>query len=425
MSKAKDLTDKNIANLKPKNERYEVKDGHGLFIRVSPTGNKTWVFRYRFGDDLKPRRMTLGTYPRMTLASAREVHARAMQDLQKGIDPGAMKQEEKAKRKEEPTFKELLEEFWITELSKAPSGKARRSLIEKDALPAWASRKVKFIKRRDAVILLDGVRDRAPITANRLQSVLVRMFNFASERGIIDFPLLAGLKREKEKSRARVLTDAEIKKLWQGLDLENKAIDIYAPSKLALKMILLSGQRPGEVCGMAFDELSEDRWTIPESRTKNGEVQEVPLTAMMKEIIEQARVYAGESRFVFTSPRSPLYNFKKPKIAKPKEVDLPLSRLALSRALQRHCADMEIENPFTPHDLRRTLRTRLAELGVSDIVAERVLGHKLQGMLAIYNRHDYAVEKRQALERWENRLREILEMPDEKQNVIPFEVRHD
>jgi len=360
----------------------------------------------------------------MTLASAREVHARAMQALAKGIDPGAMEQEEKAKRKEEPTFKELLEEFWITELSKTPSGKARRSLIEKDALPAWASRKVKFIKRRDAVILLDGVRDRAPITANRLQSVLVRMFNFASERGIIDFPLLAGLKREKEKSRARVLTDAEIKKLWQGLDLENKAIDIYAPSKLALKMILLSGQRPGEVCGMAFDELSEDRWTIPESRTKNGEVQEVPLTAMMQEIIERARVYAGESRFVFTSPRSPLYNFKKPKIAKPKEVDLPLSRLALSRALQRHCVDMEIENPFTPHDLRRTLRTRLAELGVSDIVAERVLGHKLQGMLAIYNRHDYAVEKRQALERWEARLREILEMPDEKQNVIPFEVNH-
>lgn len=424
MSKKSYLTDKQIANLKPKYERYEVMDGHGLFVRVSHTGNKTWVFRYRFGDDLKPKRMTLGTYPRMTLASAREVHARAMQDLEKGIDPGAVKQEEKKKRKAEPTFKDLLEEFWITELSKTPSGKARRKLVERDALPAWESRKVTSIKRRDAVILLDGVRDRAPITANRLQSVLVRMFNFASERGIIEFSPLAGMRREKEKARARVLTDKEIKKLWSALDLENKLNDIYAPTKLALKMILLSGQRPGEVCGMALDEITDEKWTIPESRTKNGEVQEVPLTPMIQEIIDQARVYSGQSRYVFTSPRSPLYNFKKPEKAKPKEEDLPLSRLALSRALQRNCGDMGIENPFTPHDLRRTLRTRLAELGVSDIVAERVLGHKLQGMLAIYNRHDYFVEKRQALERWEARLREILEMPDEKQNVIPFEVQN-
>lgn len=424
MSNARYLSDKKIENLKPRNARYEVMDGHGLFVRVSPTGNKTWVFRYRFGDDLKPRRMTLGTYPRMTLASAREVHARAMQAIAKGIDPAAAEQAEKAKRKAEPTFKELLEEFWITELSKAPSGKARRKLVEKDALPAWASRKVTSIKRRDAVILIDGVRDRAQITANRLQSVLVRMFNFASERGIIEFSPLAGMRRGKEKARARVLTDAEIKKLWMSLSLENKAIDIYAPSKLALKMILLSGQRPGEVCGMAWDEITDEKWTIPEARTKNGEVQEVPLTAMMQEIIEQARAYAGESRYVFTSPRSPLYNFKKPKIAKPKESDLPLSRLALSRALQRHLADMGIENPFTPHDLRRTLRTRLAELGITDIVAERVLGHKLQGVLAVYNRHDYFIEKRQALDRWEARLRDILEMPDEKQNVIPFEVRN-
>jgi len=424
MSKKSYLTDKQIANLKPKIYRYEVMDGHGLFVRVSHTGNKTWVFRYRFGDALKPRRMTLGTYPRMTLASARELHARAMQDLQKGIDPGAVEQAEKTKRKAEPTFKDLLEEFWITELSKTPSGSARRKLVERDALPVWSSHKVTSIKRREAVILLDGVRDRAPITANRLQSVLVRMFNFASERGIIEFSPLAGMKRGKEKARSRILTDAETKQLWSALDLENKSTDIYAPTKLALKMILLSGQRPGEVCGMALDEITNEKWTIPETRTKNGEVQDVPLTPMMQEIIEQARVYAGQSRYVFTSPRSPLYNFKKPEKAKPKDDDVALGRVALSRALQRNWTAMGIKSQFTPHDLRRTLRTRLAELGVSDIVAERVLGHKLQGMLAIYNRHDYFVEKRQALERWENRLREILEMPDENANILPFEAHH-
>jgi integrase len=85
---------------------------------------------------------------------------------------------------------------------------------------------------------------------------------------------------------------------------------------------------------------------------------------------------------------------------------------------------MKIEERFTPHDLRRTLRTRLAELGVSDIVAERVLGHKLQGVLGIYNRHSYDVEKRQALGLWDRRLAEILDLSGPSSNVLQFEARH-
>lgn len=420
------LSDIKIQNLRPKNGRYEVLDGKGLFIRVGTSGNKSWIFRYRFGDDKKPRRMTLGYYPAMNLSRAREQHALSMQLLEAGIDPGAKASIEKNKKITAPTFGDLLDEFWRVELQHKPTAAAQKRMITKDVLPEWEKRKVKFITRRDAVLLLDKVRERAPVTGNRLQSVLARMFNFAAERGILEFSPVVGMRMAKEKSRSRVLTDEEIKLLWTALDLENEKIDMYVGTKLALKTILLTGQRPGEVSGMTWDEISKDGtwWTMPEERTKNGTMQEVPLTAMMQDILKQARIFSHDSAYVFTSPRSPLYHHKRPRVAKPKEDDLPLSRLGLSRAIQRHWSSIGIVDPFTPHDLRRTLRTRLASLGVSDVVAERVLGHKLQGVLAIYNRHDYQVEKRQALERWEANLQQILGIAETESNVIPFEAQN-
>ena len=397
------LTDLQIRKLTTRENRYEVSDGQGLAIRILPSGKKSWVFRYLF--DGIPRRMTLGTYPGISLANARERHGAAMMDIQRGIDPGTKAQEAKAKRKATPTFKDLLDEFWEFELTGKSSGAERRRLVEKDALPSWRNRKVADITRRDAVVLLDGVRKRAPVTANRLQGVLVRMFNFASERGIIEHSPLVGMRRSREIARSRTLTDEEIKLLWSALDLENKEIDIYRVSKLALKMILLTGQRPGEVCGMTWAEIDEDTafWNIPAGRVKNSESQRVPLNPMALEVIEQARPYSGDCDFVFQSSYKP---------------GNALSRQAITRAVARHWAEMGTKEAFTPHDLRRTLRTKLAELGVSDIVAERVLGHKLQGMMAVYNRHAYDMEKRQALSLWEQRLHEILGLSEPVENVI-------
>lgn len=403
------LTDLQVKKMVPRDQRYEVFDGkNGLCIRVNPTGTKTWVFRYHF-DGVR-RRMSFGAYPGISLAKAREKHSLAVQDLQRGIDPGEKARLAKAKRKAAPTFEDLLDEYWELELGKTPTGKERKRLVEKDALKPWGNKKVVDITRRDAVLLLDKVRKRAPITANRLQGVLVRMFNFASERGIIEYSPLVGMKRPKEKTRSRVLTDDDIKKLWAALDLENKNIDIYRVTKLALKMILLTGQRPGEVAGMTWAEIDEDEgiWNIPAGRVKNSEAQRVPLCPMAMDVIEQAKAYSSDCDHVFRSSH------------KPKS---PVSRRALAKAVNRHWSEMKIKEAFTPHDLRRTLRTRLAEIGVSDIVAERVLGHKLQGMMAIYNRHAYDVEKLKALQLWEQRLQEILGISKTPENVIQLNRR--
>jgi integrase len=416
------LTDLQIQKLKKKVKKYEISDGKGLSIRVYPTGDKAWFFRYMF--ERVPRMMTLGAYPGVSLADARTRHGQAMLDVQQGIDPGLKAKEAKAKRKAAPTFQDLLDEFFEEELDKTPSGDERKRLVDKDAIPTWKKRKVSSITRRDAVLLLDKVRKRAPVTANRLQGVLIRMFNFASERGIIDFSPLAGMRRGKESSRSRVLTDAEIKTLWNCLDLERTDIDIYRLTKLALKAILLTGQRPGEVAGMTWNEIDVEWWIIPVERSKTHEENRVPINPMLAEIIEQARPYSTGSRFVFVSPQSPLYQHKKPDIAKPKETDIPISVGTMANAVRRHSIEMKIGERFTPHDLRRTLRTRLAEIGISDVIAERVLGHKLQGVLGIYNRHSYDAEKHQALARWEQRLCEILGLSESASNVIQLnEVR--
>lgn len=406
------LTDLHVNKLSPKSVFYDVPDGDGLYIRVMPTGTKTWVFRYMF--DKRQRLMTLGRYPSISLAEARERHALARQDLEgkNPVDPGLKQKEARKARSDAKTIKGMLDEFWKIELSKKKSGPETKRLLEKDVLPRWGSRKVEDIRRRDIVLLIDTVRERAPIGANRVLGALTRFFNFAAERGIIDHSPCVGIKKPKETGRSRVLTDDEIKTLWAALELENKTIDMYRLSKLAMKMILLTGQRPGEVCGMTWDELDNGSWNIPAERMKGKEPQRVPLTSMALEIIEQARPLSCNSRYVFRSSYVE---------------DSPIKPHSLARALDRHRLEMgfkENAERFTPHDLRRTVRTRLAALGISDVVAERVLGHKLQGILAVYNRYDYDQEKRQALGLWEQRLLEILGASEKTPNIIPFEVRH-
>ncbi len=386
------LSDLQIKKLAPRKDRFEASDGKGLSIRIMPTGKKTWVFRYMI--DGIARRMTLGTYPAITLSEARELHAKAMQEVERGIDPGAKQKEINTARKAAPTVADLIAEFWDMELQHTPSGKERKWLMAKDVLPVWGTRKAVTITRRDAVLLVDAVRVRAPIAANRLQGVLVRMFNFAAERGVLEHSPLAGMKKKPEQARKRVLNDEEIKLLWSVLDLDNMTMDIFRVSKLALKMILLTGQRPGEVCGMAWDEIdSKGFWNMPAGRTKGKEAQRVPLTGMAREVIETARIYSGGSPFVFTSSH--------------KEGE-PITSHALSKAILRHWLEIGFKEQFTPHDLRRTLRTRLAEIGIDDVIAERVLGHKLQGIMAVYNRHSYDIEKRHALEKWAKKLRRIV-----------------
>lgn len=392
------LTDLQVKRLVPRESRFEVLDGKGLAIRVFPTGKRTWVFRYLFEG--VPRRMTLGAYPAMSLAEAREAHGKALADVERGTDPGAQALNAKRARKAAPTFQDLLEELWDVELKHKKSGAETKRLLAKDVVPAWGRRRVQDITRRDVVLLLDEIRDRAPVTANRVHGALGRAFNFAAERGIIVDSPCTRIRKPVEKPRERVLTDEEIRAFWRGLD----AVDIYPTTRLALRLVLVTGQRPGEAAGMAWEEINGDWWTIPAGRMKNGIEHRVPLAGLAHEVVEEARRHSEGKQHVFASSH--------------KGGAAPITVRSLARSVTRHREEMGIETPFVPHDLRRTVRTRLAEIGIDDVVAEKVLGHQLQGILKVYNRHGYDQEKRAALMAWENRLRRILGMEVEAGKVI-------
>lgn len=404
------LNDRQIKNLHHRERRYELSDGGGLYLVVLTTGIKTWVLRYRF--DNRARRLYLGQYPAISLSEARQHAAEAKQKVLRGIDPGEIKKQEREKAKKAPTFSDMLEEFWSRELKEKISGPETKRLLERDCLPTWKHTKVKSITRRDIVILLDKVRDRAPITANRVHGALTRFFNFCAERGVIDDSPCTRIKKTKEKSRDRILTDDEIKILWANLD----EIDIWHNTRLAIKFLLVTGQRPGEVVNMTWDEIINDVWTIPAERMKNKEPHSIPLTETALDILESAKGFQN-SKFVFASSYD---NGQK-----------PISRPSMGRAILRHLKNgnqdrnkvnkknLGIEK-FTPHDLRRTVRSKLAELGVDDVVAERVLSHKLQGIAAVYNRYDYLSEKRQALEKWERHLRRLVGLEMDKGKVLAF-----
>jgi integrase len=387
------LTDLQVSKTKPRDTRFELVDGNGLSLRITPNGLKVWQFRYRFNGIR--RRMDLGHYPAISLAEARTRHGEAMQDLEHSIDPGRQALTEKHKLKAIPNFKDMILELWEAELRHKRSGIETKRLLEKDIVPHWGNRKVSEIKRRDIVLLLDGIAKRGPIIRNRVHSALTRLFNFSAERGVIEDSPCTRIRKLPETSKTRVLMDEEIKALWKALDLRNDKIDLFITSKLCLKLILLTGQRPGEICGMTWNELDlkNDVWTIPAARMKNNLEHKLPLTASVKKIIQQAkRIFGGDTPWVFPSPNK----------------KAPLVQHSLSRAISRHHVEMGIEEEFTPHDIRRTMRTRLAGLNVPEFIAERVLGHKLEGMLAVYNQYDYLPEKRKALEAWEAKLKAIL-----------------
>lgn len=433
------LTDRTIKALKPKAERYEKWDEGraGFGVRVSPAGRKSFIYMYRF--DGKPRRMTIGTYPATSLATARTKHAQAQEALEKGIDPGAVHVEKRRAERQAEMVADLVEEYlsrWARPNKKSAAEDER--VLRKDVLPKWGKRKAKDIRRRDVILLLDDIVERgAPIGANRTLGVVRRMFNFAVSRDILDATPVAMVKAPaKEHSRDRVLSAAEIKTLWKGLDRT-----MIAPAvALALKLQLVTAQRKGEIIGAALSEfdLESAVWTIPAERSKNGTAHEVPLSPLALDLIREAEATARQNaerraRRHGLPMREPKWLFPSPR------GDGPVRPQAVNGALYRACMEPE-DRPETgnlggrpainltnvvPHDLRRTAASGMTALGIPRLIVSKVLNHVERGVTAIYDRHTYDAEKRHALETWAAHLESILTGKPKAGNVVPLPTRAD
>ena len=401
------FTDRSIAALKPKAERYEVwEDGRtGLGCRVSPKGRKSWVYMYRFNG--KARRMGLGTYPDIGLAKARVNHAGAKEMLAEGADPGAHQTEHKRAERNAETVADLAEEYlekWARPRKRSAAEDER--ILNKDVLPAWGKRKAKEIRRRDVILLLDRIVERgAPIGANRTLGIIRRMFNFAVARDILDATPVAMVKAPaKENQRDRVLSADEMRTFWHGLE----GAAMSPAIKLVLKLQLVTAQRKGEIIGAAFSEFDfEDRaWTIPAERAKNGIAHRVPLSPLALSLIEEAKPLTNEPGWLFPSPRGEGH-------INPKAVNHALWRACMPPE-KRPKAARYSKTPaiglanMVPHDLRRTAASGMTALGINRLVVSKILNHVENSVTAIYDRHSYDAEKRHALEAWASHLENIL-----------------
>jgi integrase len=268
--------------------------------------------------------------------------------------------------------------------------------------------------KRQLVALLDDMVDRgAPIAANRTYSLLIQLFDWAAAKDLVPASPMAGIERPggEESPRERVLTADEIKAFWTNL--EKTEVEMAAPTRLALKLLLVTAQRRGEITQAKWShfDLEAKLWTIPvellkssHSRRSKPEPHLVPLSPLAIELLQQLKALTGDGKYVL-----PAHGDTKK--------DRSYSERVLSRAVRENEEHFGVAH-FTPHDLRRTAASFMTKLGVPRLHVEKVLNHSTGDIAEVYDRHDYLPEKRTALERWAVHLATIIAGKDS--NVVPL-----
>ena len=358
----------------------------GFGVRIMPSGTRTFFLNYRNAQG-KQRRVKLGRLGIVTLEEARKKARRELNKVADGHDP----QEARTFAHGAITFAGLAEEYIKRRCSAKKSGSEDERMLRKDFLPLWGRKLARDIRRNDVMSVIDEIKKRGPVTANRSLFVLGRMFNFGIDCELVESNPATRVKPRKEKSRERFLNAEEIRLFWQRL--EN--VPCEPTTRLALRLILVTAQRPGEVVGLEWSEIQEDGdgawWTIPASKAKNGLAHRVPLSPLALDLLHS--LPHADAGPVFDSLKFP---------------GKSIERHSMSMALTRSRETFGIEERFTPHDLRRTAATQMAIMGVSSFAISKILNHQERGVTKIYTRASYDAEKRAALDAWASKLREII-----------------
>lgn len=387
------LTAATVDKMKPTDRRQEIPDSlcTGLYLTVQPTGKKGWQVRYRHAG--VHRRMSLGAYPVLSLADARQRARDALAAASEGRDPAGEVRASKAAMPadERDQFRSVVELFLKRHANRNRRADDVAAMFRREVLTAWDGRKIGDISKRDVIEVLDGIVDRgSPVTANRLRAHLNTLFNWAKGRDIVEINPLDGIKPPApEKPRDRVLTDDEIRLFWRACGR------LGQPFGPLFQLLLLTGQRRGEVGEMTEREIRGDEWTIPAARTKNGDEHSLTLPRAARGILGSMEGIQSRAGYLFTTTGdSPVSGFTRAKGR--------LDKLMVEISSEGQLEPIAID-AFTLHDLRRTAATGMAGLGFPPHVVEAVLNHRSgtrRGVAGVYNRFDYAAEKRDALEAW-------------------------
>jgi integrase len=376
----------------------------GLAVRVTAGGGKSYLAQFTVAGS--KRRIALGSFSAISLAAARDAVRTILGDVAKGRDPAADRKAAAldAKRKaahEALTLDALLDQWSTLRLADKRQSyaveavRALRHAFEKRlALPA------SDLDRAAVVRVLDGLtKDGKPAMATRTAAYGRACFQWAIRRGALETNPFTNLPLTPVVKRERVLTDEELRSIWQ-------ATAAPGPYDAIVRMLMVTGQRREEVTGMTWDEIAPDlsAWTIAASRAKNGVAHLVPLSAQAQAILRATprRESLDEPELVFPGLRGQFNGWSNAKAALDKASGVKGWRL---------------------HDLRRTMATALQSLGVRLEVTEAVLNHvagSRAGIVGIYQRHDYATEKRAALTAWGEYVAAVVAGRQPAGNVTPF-----
>ncbi|TAI67664.1 site-specific integrase [Bradyrhizobium sp. Leo170] len=420
----KALTDKRLEALEKgpaPASRQEIPDGllPGLYLIHQPSRAMSWAVRYRAAG--KPRKATIGPYPAIGLKAARELGGKALRAAAEGRDPAREKQDAKAEAKlqaaEELRGQRDLVQNAAVEFMKRHAAKQTResSFLEtgrilglkltdageweetgNGVIAEWRGRRVQDIARRDVIALLDSIVDRgAPVMANRTLAAVRKFFNWCVARDVIQASPCSLLEPPSpERSRDRVLTDDELRLAWNAADVDGW------PFGPIVKLMILTGQREGEVAGMRWSEIDLENklWTLPAGRVKNDELHTIPLSNAVVEILKSVPHIKTDGGFVFAGRKGkPITGFSRAK----DRLDVAIAKANGEKPLPA----------WVFHDIRRTVASGMARLGIQLPVIEKVLNHKsgtFRGIVSVYQRHSFSEEKRTALTAWAAHVESVV-----------------
>ena len=361
----------------------------GLGLRIREGGSRTWIFQYRIGS--KQRRMVLGSAKsaRLNLAEIRKTASRLHGRVQLGQDPAMDK--ETARVEADNTVGVLIDQYLKTRKSdwRPRSEVEIRRHLTKHAKPLHSMPITAVSQRNVAGLLNDIATHSGSVTANRVRASLSTFLGWVIREGIRlpEGNVAAYTNKREEKSRDRVLSDSELREIW------NACPDDYYGA--VIKLLVLTGSRFSEIAALQWNEVHDEQIVLPASRTKNGHAHVIALSEPAKAIL--AKFPKANRKHVF-GPRDAGFQGRS------------AAKEMLDARIAARAGKPLVE--WTPHDLRRTAATRMAELGVQPHIIEAVLnhvsGHK-GGVAGIYNRATYDKEKREALALWAEHVTALVE----------------
>src|SRR5215475_4362872 len=362
----------------------------GFGVKVTPKGRKVFVVLYRTGGaGSKLRKYTIGPYGRVTLHQARVAAQKVFAARLEGRDPAAEKREAK-RRVVADRVEDLLESFIAQRLSRNRSANEISRLLHREVGTPWAGRSIHEISKRDVVEVISAIEQRgAPVAANKTLKSLKTFLRWCVGRSVLDQSPAEGVPLPaKEVARDRVLNDQELAQVILA------AREIGGSYGGIVELLALTGQRREEVARMKWDELdlAQRIWTLPKSRTKNAKEHVVHLSEQSMAVLKRV---AKKEPFVFSVlGTKPFQEFSKGK----RRLD------QLSRVIE-----------WRVHDLRRTCVSGMARLGIAPHVADKILNHQsgtITGVAAVYQRHEFLRERKDALDRWSAHISNLITTED-------------